>query len=318
MSTTIRLSLFGLALSTASFALYAPTADAGRVKITSVDASSTEPGEEGVDYEPKNLHDGKQSTVWVEGEEGSGLGSWVEVHFDGQHTISEFQIWNGNWYTYDFWHRHNRAKDIEVEFSDGTKQTYTLTDEMAPERIKLTKPVKSSSLRVKIKGIYNGNTFNDTCLSELQVFDDSPNQDLAVNRYTSSSTYPADTDGSYDPKNMHDGLLDSMWCEGNKTGDGTNEWLRFDFGQSRSVSQLRLRNGNAYSFSYFMKSNHAKAATLTFSDGTTEDIVIKGSMMEQVISFPSRDTTSIKVVFTEVKVGKEFNDLCISEAVFLE
>ncbi len=293
-------------------------AQAGQIKITSVDASSTEPEQEGVDYEPSNVKDLKQSTVWVEGVSGSGLGEWVEVHFDGTHEVAEFQIWNGNWYTFDFWHRHNRVKELEVELGDGTKHTFTLTDEMAPERVKLPKAARTSSMRFKVKGIYDGNTFNDTCISEIRVFDSKPDDAVAVSRYTTSSTYPADADGNYEPANMSDSLLDSMWCEGNKGGDGTGEWIRFDFGTSRSVSKLRLRNGNAFSFSFNMKANRAKAATLTFSDGSTEDVTIKPSMMEQTISFAPRDTSSVKVTFTEVSLGKEFNDLCISEAAFLE
>jgi len=108
-----------------------------------------------------------------------------------------------------------------------------------------------------------------------------------------------------------------MWCEGNKTGDGTNEWIELDLGAPTSVSKLLLRNGNAYSFTYFMKSNRATGASLAFADGSTESVVIKDSISEQTIQFAPRTTSKVKITFTGVKKGSEFNDLCISEAYLL-
>ena len=37
-------------------------------------ASPTYPGGDGVSYEPKNVNDGKVSTVWTEGADGAGMG----------------------------------------------------------------------------------------------------------------------------------------------------------------------------------------------------------------------------------------------------
>ncbi len=296
--------------------LASPAALARVLEPAGTAASSTEAPDQGVSYDVKNIVDGKAGTVWVEGEEGSGLGSWVRIDLKGQQTVDAIRIWNGNWYTWDFWKRHNRAKEIEVEFSDGSKEHFTLADEFKPEVIKLSKPVKTTFVKLKIKSVYNGTTFNDTCLSEVQVLNSEPDENIPVVRYNASSIYPADNDGTYEPANVADGLLDSMWCENDKDGDGTGEWLEFDFGRPTEVSRLVLRNGNAYSFKMFMKGNRAKAATLTFSDGSTEQVAIKPSMVEQVVSFPPHTTRTVRVTFTEVSRGTEYNDLCISEAYF--
>ena len=147
-------------------------AQAGVVDVSSVTASRTLPDDEGVSYAEQNTQDHKQSTVWVEGDtSGSGLGDWIQFDFDGEVTLTSFRVWNGNFYSYDFWNRHNRIKELELEFSDGTKQVITLTDEMAPELVTLEKPVKTSSVKMKIKGIYRGSTFNDTVISEVIFFD---------------------------------------------------------------------------------------------------------------------------------------------------
>jgi hypothetical protein len=113
-----------------------------------------------------------------------------------------------------------------------------------------------------------------------------------------------------------DGINDSMWCEGNKAGDGTNEWIEFTFPAAQAVAKLSLVNGVGSSMGTWMKSNRATAATLTFSDGSTAAVALKNSMLPQVVEFPSRTTSKVRVTFTTVVKGKEFNDLCVSELGF--
>jgi len=289
---------------------------AGTLKLADATASSETHDDSGVSYAAKNVKDGKQGTAWFEGDDGSGLGSWVQVNLDGEQTVTGFQIWNGYWLTYDMWQRNNRVKDLEVELADGTKQSFTLKDDMKPEEVHFPSPVKTSSLKFRIKGIYSGNTFNDTAISEVRVFDDKAEDYLAPTAYTASTTYPADTDGDYEPDNVGDAILDSMWCEGDKAGDGTGQWLQVDFGGSKKVGRLVMINGNADSFGAFMKANSATSATLTFSDGTTQAITVKPTLMEQTITFGPKTSSSVRITFDEVRKGKEFNDLCISEARF--
>ncbi len=294
-----------------------PTADARPVDIVDISASSTYPETKGVKYDAKNLKDHKQASAWFEGDDGSGLGSYIEVKLDGTQTITGFRIWNGYWLTYDMWQRNNRVKTLEVELADGTEHSFELTDEMKPEEIRFPSPVSTDKLTFRIKGIHRGNTFNDTAISELQVLDGQPSQYVAVSSWSASSTYPADTDGDYDANNLSDGIIDSMWCEGDKEGDGTGQWVEFDFGGATKVSKLELYNGNAFDFSSFMGANSATKATLTFSDGSAQTVSVKPSMMKQVIDLTPKTTSKVRITFDEVRTGKEFNDLCISEAAFL-
>jgi len=314
------MSVFSISVVATLFSVVAQvsTAQAAVLKPSGVSASSSHSETEGVNYEEKNLTDSKQSTVWVEGDSGSGLGAWVQIDLPEETEVESFRIWNGNWYTHDFWQRHNRVKELEVEASDGTKYTFNLADEMAPETVEFAKPVKTSFLRFKIKGIHKGSTFNDTCLSEIQLLDAAPEAFVPVSSFTASSTYPPDGDGSYEPKQMADHLLDSMWCEASEEGDGTGEWVEFQFESSTSISKVQMNNGNAYSFKYNMKANRAKAMTLTFSDGSSEQVSVKPSMMKQVVSFSPRTTSKVRVTFDEIMKGTEYNDLCMSEMVFLE
>lgn len=293
------------------------SAEAAVVAPASWSASSSAPASDEVSYDIKQIADAKQSSPWVEGDAGSGLGSWALADLGGEKSVNGFTVWAGVWYSSEYWGRYNRPKLLLVEFSDGTTEEFTLTDEMKPQTVTFKAPKKTSQIKIKVKAVYNGNTFNDTGISEVVFFDGAASPTVPVKAHKASTTFPADVDGNYEAVNVSDGILDSMWCEGNKATEGTNEWIELDFGSSKSVSQLVLRNGNAYSFGYFMKANRALGATLTFSDGSTESVTIKDSISEQKIAFAPHSTSKVKIVFTSVKKGSEFNDLCISEAAFL-
>ncbi|HCH65930.1 MAG: hypothetical protein CL927_06045 [Deltaproteobacteria bacterium] len=293
-------------------------ADAAPVQIANVTASGTKVSDDNGKYDPKHVTDGKQQAFWVEGGEGSGLGSWVQLNFAAPTNVTGLRIWNGSWYSYDFWERHSRVKEVELEFSDGTKQKMDLQNEKRMEEITLPKAVQAEWVKVKIKSVYSGNTFNDTGISEIQVLDDKPNAHVPVAAWTSSSVYPEDADGNYQAVNVQDGLADSVWCEGD-AGDGIGQWIQADFGASRSVSKLKWINGNAASFALFMKGNRASGVTLTFSDGSTETLTeLKSSIRHTEVSFPAHTTSSVKIAFDGISKGKEFNDLCLSEAYFYE
>lgn len=301
----------------------APTAVGAPIKPASVSASSTLPGASGVNYNPTNLIDRKQSTVWVEGDtSGNGLGTTLEFDLGGTHTVTELHVWNGNWYTWDFWNRHNRVKEVVVSFSDGTKETHVLEDEMVRQVVKLKKPVSTTTVTLKINQVYRGTTFTDTVLSEVILYDDQPTTTARPKAFNDSSHLEADADGSYEAVNVSDLVLDSMWCEA-APGDGVGEWIELDFGKPTELSKLSLVNGNAYSLGFWMKSNRVTGLELAFSNGSTQQVAVKNVMLPQLIALDPVTTTKVHMKVTEVQAGKEaaadeaYNCVCISEAAFM-
>lgn len=296
--------------------LLSSSALGARVDFEGVNASSSFPMQNGVRYDATQLNDGKLSSCWVEGDSGSGLGSWFELNLGGERAVDSLKIWAGMWYSYDYWSRANRPKSIEIKFSDGSVETHALTDKMEVQNIQLKSTHKTSTVRIKIKDIYNGTTWFDTAISEVQVFDKSATKHVEIAQYSASSELPEDGDGNYNPKNVNDGINDSMWCEGNKEGDGTGEWLSFDFAGSQKVGSLTMVNGIGSSMMVWMKGNRALEAELQFKDGSTETVAVKNSYRTQTINFQPRTTSGVKVTFTKVMKGKEYNDLCVSEVLF--
>ncbi len=292
-------------------------AHAAVVKPVAWTSTSSAADGDGFTYSAANVGDGKQSTAWVEGDEGSGLGASITADLGGEKVLTGLTVWGGFWYTQNYWSRYNRAKLLVVEFSDGSTQDFNLNDEFKAQTLTFAAPKRTSTVKLKIKGIYNGSTFNDSAIAEVRLLDANPDVWVRPTAYKASSTFPADNDGDYEVDNTTDGILDSMWCENDPKGDGTNQWVEYTFAGPTPVSKVVLRNGNAYSFSYFMKTNRANGATLTFDDGSTETLTIKDTVAEQTLSFPSRSTSKVKLTFTVVKKGSEYNDLCLSEFYLL-
>lgn len=289
---------------------------AAQVEIASVKASSTYPPDEGGSYDAGKLIDGKVATSWVEGEEGSGLGAWLEIDLGGTREIDTIKFWAGMWYSSEFWNRANRPKQIDLEFSDGSTHVCQLQDAHAVQVCSFPKK-STSKVKAVVKQIYSGTAWPDTAISEIQVFDTTADGRAPIKEVKASSVLPSDADGSYDTSNVFDGIQDTMWCEGSKDGDGTGEWLEFVFDGPTTISSLSLVNGVGGNMLAWTKANHATAATLQFADGSTHEVAFKNKFAKpETVSFPARQTSSVKVTFKGVTRGKEYNDLCISELVF--
>ncbi|TVQ94589.1 MAG: discoidin domain-containing protein [Deltaproteobacteria bacterium] len=300
----------------AILAVLSTVALASRVDVERVEASSVYPPEQGIRYDAKMATDGKLATAWIEGEEGSGLGSWLKLHAAGETELTGVRIWGGLWSSYDFWTRANRPKTLEVKFDDGSTETLTLQDKMEAQNLMFSKPRKTTSIRIKIKEVYSGNTWFDTAISEVQLLSAAPADHHEPTGFAFSSKLADDGDGNYKPENMTDGVLDSMWCEGSDEGDGTGEWVEVSFGSTVPVKSLSMINGVGGNLKAWMNSNRATKGRLTFSDGSTHDIDIKNGATLQEIPFPEKKTSSVRLTFTEVYKGKEYNDLCVSELYF--
>lgn len=298
-------------MSLALLSLVAPL-HAAPLKVAAWTASSIAPATESASYEATQLGDGKVQKGWVEGEAGAGLGAWVAADFGGSVTVAGMTAWTGNWSSGDAHEHYGRPKTLVVEFSDGSSEEVTLADGYSAQSVSFKKPHATTSARLKIKAVHAGKG-PDTALSEIVFHDDAAPAQVVIKSAAASTTFSE----SYAALNAADGVLDSLWCEGNTKSDGTNEWLEFTFDGRPTISQLQLRSGVAYDFKLFMASNKATSATLQFEDGTTATIAIKPSSALQTIPFPAHATGKVRMTFTGVQKGKEFDDLCIAEANWL-
>ena len=81
-----------------------------------------------------------------------------------------------------------------------------------------------------------------------------------------------------------------------------------------------IRNGNTSNLQLFMAGSHASTLTLTFGDGTTQQVPVKASINDQLVPLGGKSTSTVKVAVTGVQKGQDTSntDLCFSEISFTE
>lgn len=293
-------------------ALCLSAAWAGPLKVSAWTTSSSATATDARSFDAANLGDGKQTTAWAEGEDGAGLGSWVQADFGAAKTVTTITVWGSNWYNTEYFGHYNRPKTLVAEYADGTTEEFTTKDEQAPQVLTLKTPKSTQTVKLRIKGVYSGKGV-DTAISEVKFADGTAEGPVPVTAVTASSTAAGDADGNYNPGNAADGIVDDMWCEGNPKSDGAGEWLELSLGRRSTVSALKIRAGAGFSPELFKQVNRPVSATVSFSDGGSESITFKDFPFEQNLAFPAHTTDKVKIQFTAAKKGEKYDDLCITE-----
>ena len=122
------------------------------------------------DYGPYKVLDGDKSTTWSEGVDGYGYGEYITLYFDGVYNIKQLKIVNGLVNNYNAYYKNNRAKTLNLYFSDGSEQKIYLDDDTTSyQTVDIYGGVKSSYVQISIDSVYPGTKYNDTCISEVQV-----------------------------------------------------------------------------------------------------------------------------------------------------
>lgn len=118
-----------------------------------------------------NAFDADDGTMWAEGVRGNGIGEWIEITLDEAHKLNGIRIDNGSRTNSDLYEKHGRVKTIKVTFSDGSQRQYELKDDFyEPCQVNFINPVRTSSLKIEILDVYEGTTYQDTCITGICIF----------------------------------------------------------------------------------------------------------------------------------------------------
>lgn len=139
------------------------------VPFNHIEASSTLPTSNYGTYNAANVADGDNATAWVEGAQGSGVGS--EITFSNPSTsaaLSELAIRNGYTKSEDLYYKNARPCDITI-FADGQPLcTATLKDSYASlQVISFGKQINPSTITIRIDSVYSGTKYEDCAITEL-------------------------------------------------------------------------------------------------------------------------------------------------------
>lgn len=120
-------------------------------------------------YEVSRMMDGSESTAWVEGKRGQGIGEWIAVQFDKPQQAMQIDISNGLGKNKDIYSKNSRVKEIEVRFSNGETRRFMLADKAREQRLGLGGSPQTMWVQIKILSVYPGWKYQDTAISELRV-----------------------------------------------------------------------------------------------------------------------------------------------------
>lgn len=151
-------------------------------------------------YGSDNIIDKNVGTAWAEGvyyfydeldieEYEDGIGEWVKIYKLAQANIefsqyettigylkpihfSGIRIINGYAKSEETYKANNRVKKVEVILTDGTSYIFDLKDNILDfQTLDFGKEVETRDVTIKILDIYEGNKYNDTCISEVQLIE---------------------------------------------------------------------------------------------------------------------------------------------------
>ncbi len=142
-----------------------------------------------------------------------------------------------------------------------------------------------------------------------------PASSAALQMKTSASSvrYAVQTN-TYVPANAVDNNKKTAWIEG-VDGPGIGEWLRFDFGREINLHRIVILPGYFKSQQIWAQNNRLAAATLQFSDGSSQRFPFPDRMERQVIDVGAIKTHWVRLVIDDVYTGTD-PDTAISEVTF--
>jgi F5/8 type C domain len=134
------------------------------LKITA-SASSIRYAVQNNTYYAANAIDGKRSTAWIEGADGSGIGEWIRFDFDREITLHKILIQPGYFKSPEIWAENGRIAALTASFSDGSSRVLNFPDVMQSQKVDIGS-IRTRWVKLTIKDVYPGKD-PDTAISEV-------------------------------------------------------------------------------------------------------------------------------------------------------
>jgi len=140
----------------------------GQVESLSASASSVYTDDYG-SYDAQKAVDGWLDTYWIEGA-GSGVGEYLDLKLNNRRTLQRFGISVGNGETDSFFKGANRPSSVTLRFSDGSTQSFKLSDKPDLQVFEMAS-VTTSTVRLTIDKVVKGVSNDDLYVGEVRFWD---------------------------------------------------------------------------------------------------------------------------------------------------
>ncbi len=140
-------------------------------------ASSTLPTDTVSSYDPALVLDGDVTTAWNEGAAGNGEGQWIQLSSQTEFTFTGVSIANGFQKNDDIYLKNGRPASIRMECSDGSAWMLTNLYGYPYDIIPLGRKITATWVKFTIETVEAGSKYQDTCISEIALFDGNATSD---------------------------------------------------------------------------------------------------------------------------------------------
>lgn len=141
-----------------------------KVSIPSVDQNSQQ-SSENYDYSAASAVDGDIASSWQEGEEGLGEGTGIRLDFDKARKVRYMVLYLGNWRSENMWEANARAASLTIRVGDSQEKDVEFSNERKAFCLSFDEPVEASYVSLYIKSGYEGDRWNDNCISEVEIYE---------------------------------------------------------------------------------------------------------------------------------------------------
>ena len=141
-----------------------------KLQPASAQADSQKQSEE-EDYSGSRLIDGDQTPSWQEGEEGTGEGKGVTISLDGSHPVRYLALYLGNWKSDELWRYNARPQSLAIQVGEAEEEILEFPNEKKVFYLALQEPVEASEIKIRIQSSYEGERWEDNCISEIEVYE---------------------------------------------------------------------------------------------------------------------------------------------------
>lgn len=139
------------------------------LELQEVYSSSEYISKVGKDYGAHNLTDHDSNTVWQEGAQDAGIGQTITFCLNEPAIVSGMRIENGKQISEEDYYNNNRIALLHM-FGEE-KVTIALDDVMSAQYIIFENPIMLDEIELKIQSVYAGYKYNDTCVSEITLYE---------------------------------------------------------------------------------------------------------------------------------------------------
>lgn len=137
--------------------------------IESASASSELKQASGVSNDPLLAFDNNTDTNWEEGIDGPGIGESITANFKYKNEkVRCIALKLGNWKSGKYYYGNNRPSKLTITLDDLSFQM-DFPDSWEEFYVMLNHPFKASSIQIRIDGVHQGTSWDDTYITDVRV-----------------------------------------------------------------------------------------------------------------------------------------------------